>query len=188
MAGFFAPMLFWCRRGLPDAPISPPMRPLIRPGGHTGAPPPLWGEGFQAACFQTFPLTGGRWPEGPDEGALQVRFGASSRRAPHDRVVPCRHGHAALLKNARCPGRAAERPGHQAVGMEEGTIPEKGGTQLLGGMTVAMPLMTTSPFWLVQTVSSLTMFFSAMISLTVAVAVTVSPKRTGLVNLSSWPR
>ena len=137
---------------------------------------------------QTFPLPGGRWPEGPDEGALQVWFGASSRRAPHDRVVPCRHGHAALLKNARCPGRAAERPGHQAVGMEEGTIPEKGGTQLLGGMTVAMPLMTTSPFWLVQTVSSLTMFFSAMISLTVAVAVTVSPKRTGLVNLSSWPR
>ena len=63
-----------------------------------------------------------------------------------------------------------------------------GGNQALGGMTVAMPLTTTSPFWLVQTVSSLTMFFSAMISLTVAVAVTVSPKRTGLVNLSSWPR
>ena len=164
------------------------MRPLIRPSGHTGAPSPLWGEGFQAACFQTFPLTGGRWPEGPDEGALQVRFGASSRRAPHDRVVTCRPGHGAPLKNARCPGRAAERPGHQAVGMEEGTIPGNGKTQCLGGMTVAMPFMTTSPLWLVQMVSSLTMFFSATISLTVAVAVTVSPKRTGLVNLSSWPR
>ena len=55
-------------------------------------------------------------------------------------------------------------------------------------MTVAMPCKTTSPAWLVHTVSSLTMFFSARISLTVQVAVTVSPKRTGLVNFSSWPR
>ena len=57
-----------------------------------------------------------------------------------------------------------------------------------GGMTVAMPCKTTSPAWLVHTVSSLTMFFSARISLTVQVAVMVSPKRTGLVNFSSWPR
>ena len=50
-------------------------------------------------------------------------------------------------------------------------------------MTVAMPCRTTSPCWLVQVVSSLTMFFSARISLTVQVAVTVSPKRTGLGEL-----
>ena len=61
-------------------------------------------------------------------------------------------------------------------------------TLLLGRHDRAMPCKTTSPAWLVHTVSSLTMFFSARISLTVQVAVTVSPKRTGLVNFSSWPR
>lgn len=55
----------------------------------------------------------------------------------------------------------------------------------LGGMTVAMPLITVSPFWLVAIVSSSTRFFSAMISVTVQVTVTVSPKNTGLVNFSS---
>ena len=60
--------------------------------------------------------------------------------------------------------------------------------QALGGMTVATPLVTTTPSWLVQTVSSLMMFFSSIFSMTVAVAVMVSPMRTGLVNFSSWPR
>src|SRR5699024_5888127 len=59
--------------------------------------------------------------------------------------------------------------------------------QAFGGMTVAKPLMTTSPFWLVQTVSSFARFFSGMSSTTVAVAVMVSPKNTGFVKRSSWP-
>lgn len=58
----------------------------------------------------------------------------------------------------------------------------------LGGITVAIPLITTSPSWLAQMVSSLTIFFSSRISATVQVAVMVSPNRTGLVNFSSWPR
>ena len=44
-----------------------------------------------------------------------------------------------------------------------------------GGMAVATPLITTSPCWLVHTVSSLTIFFSGNSSWTVQVAVTVSP-------------
>ena len=44
-----------------------------------------------------------------------------------------------------------------------------------GGMAVATPLITTSPCWLVHTVSSLTIFFSGNSSRTVQVAVTVSP-------------
>lgn len=58
----------------------------------------------------------------------------------------------------------------------------------LGGITVAIPLITTSPSWLVQMVSSLTIFFSSRTSATVQTAVMVSPNRTGLVNFSSWPR
>ena len=53
--------------------------------------PPHWGEG-QDKRPKTFPLEGGRWPAGPDEGASQKWFGAPSRRAPQNRVVPCRHG------------------------------------------------------------------------------------------------
>lgn len=58
----------------------------------------------------------------------------------------------------------------------------------LGGITVAIPLITTSPSWLAQIVSSFTIFFSSRTSATVQVAVMVSPNRTGLVNFSSWPR
>lgn len=57
--------------------------------------------------------------------------------------------------------------------------------QSLGGITVALPFITTSPFWLVQTVSRIARFFSGMSSATVTVAVIVSPKKTGLVKRSS---
>lgn len=56
-----------------------------------------------------------------------------------------------------------------------------------GGITVAVPVMTASPRWLVTTVSSFRRFFSSMRSVTVAVAVTVSPTNTGLTKRSSWP-
>ena len=121
---------------------------------------------------------------------MRVRFRRGLARrvaAPHmigwSRVGP------AVRRCSKPPGapdtRQSVRGAGRLVWRRERSL---GGNQALGGMTVAMPLMTTSPFWLVQMVSSLTMFFSATISLTVAVAVTVSPMRTGLVNLSSWPR
>ena len=61
-------------------------------------------------------------------------------------------------------------------------------TFCVGGISLASPLSTTSPFWLVTRQSILTRFFSSSFSVTVATTVRVSPMRTGLVNFSSWPR
>ncbi len=113
-------------------------------------------------------------------------------RGPLARPVPC-HAHAVSASTthlSKCPrapdARQRVRGPRALVGGKERK--REVASQRLGGMTVAIPLMTMSPSWLVQIVSSLTMFFSGRSSLTVQVAVTVSPKRTGLVNLSSCPR
>ena len=76
------PFLFFrhgSEMGFERFPVS--RRPLIRRlRRHL---PPLRGEGFAVLLpLWTFPLPGGRWPEGPDEGALQAWFGAPGRRAP----------------------------------------------------------------------------------------------------------
>ena len=56
----------------------------------------------------------------------------------------------------------------------------------LGGITIASPLVTTTPSWFVQIVSILTLFFSGIISTTLPVAVIVSPMRTGARKFRVW--
>ena len=45
----------------PHGKAGSPERPLIRPSVRTGAPSPLWGEGFSVRLLLTFPLEGERW-------------------------------------------------------------------------------------------------------------------------------
>ena len=49
--------------------------------------PPLGGKVLRSSFLWTFPLPGGRWPEGPDEGALQAWFGAPGSSRPTNSVV-----------------------------------------------------------------------------------------------------
>lgn len=67
---------------------------------------------------------------------------------------------------------------HPGALHEKGEVWEENAT-VGAGMTVAMPCKTTSPAWLVHTVSSLTMFFSARISLTVQVGGDGVPEADG---------
>ena len=55
-----------------------------------------------------------------------------------------------------------------------------------GGLTMASPVRTSLPSWLVQMVLRRTRFFSAIISTTSAVAVMVSPMATGARKVMLW--
>jgi hypothetical protein len=61
-------------------------------------------------------------------------------------------------------------------------------TFVVGARVKAVPVITASPFWLVQTQSSVTSAFSGFFSCTVTVAVMVSPMLTGWRKRRSWPR
>ena len=46
------------RKAAPHGKAGSPEPPLIRPSVRTGAPSPLWGEGFSVRLLLTFPLRG----------------------------------------------------------------------------------------------------------------------------------
>ena len=104
---------------------------------------------------------------------------------------PSSHGCTTAQRTASRPSARASRSLKRASGSNSwicGAFTLGTRTFCVGGMRLASPLSTVSPFWLVTRQLIFTRFFSSSFSLTVASTVSVSPMRTGLVNFSSWPR